>query len=101
MIHQDEVDGAVAAGHSFEQAEYAAHGEHLGSRCIEARVVGRPITPAPRMTGDRLMVVVRDCRCTLAAAKLVETLFAHGAMATRNNKGPWRRSPYRRTVQQA
>ena len=99
MVCQDEVDWSCADDHRLDQAEYAAHAEHLGSLCADASVGGRPLAPVPPMTGNRLMVVVRDCKCALAAAKLLETLFANGAIAARNNNGPWRRSPYRRTAQ--
>lgn len=100
-VREDEADPSFAEGRWLDQAEYAAHAEHLGSRCADANAVGGPIAPGPEMAHDHLMVVVRDCRCALAAVKVVETLFANGAIAARNHKGPWRRSPYRRIARQA
>jgi hypothetical protein len=38
MIRQDEADWSFAEGHRLDEAEYAAHAEHLGSRCADAGV---------------------------------------------------------------
>ncbi|GJH13073.1 hypothetical protein CBA19CS11_29565 [Caballeronia novacaledonica] len=101
VIRHDDDDWGLTEGHSFDEAEYAAHGEHLGSRCADTACAGCVMPPALPITGDRFMVVVRDCRCSLAASNVVETLYAHGAIAARSsNEGPWRRSPYRRAATQ-
>lgn len=86
-----------AEGHCLEEAQYAAHGEHLGSHFAAASSAIQEM-PSPRKV-DRTVVSIRDNRCSIDASQIVETLYAHGALATRANNGPWRRSPYRASTQ--
>ncbi|WP_248324079.1 MULTISPECIES: hypothetical protein [unclassified Caballeronia] len=88
-----ESGGAPVEAHSLEEAEYVAHGEHLGSHFPAAGLLLQEAPQSVRLS--RVVVTVRDGGCPLAAMQIVETLCAHGALAARAEKGRWIRSPYR------
>lgn len=103
----EHADGSMFEGFEFcpsDNAEYAAHGEHLGVVAAANRdsskvdVPAAPVatqsdTPLADARARTLLVVNETTAIKLSVAR--EILHAHGAIAVKDPSGKWHFSPYR------